>query len=84
MKTKKNFPNGFEEWAKTHFEIVRYLEKTTHLCGTPATKKQAAEGVEGLAIMAFQMADAFEQEKADGDSVFTIEEWTNKFTKIFI
>jgi hypothetical protein len=27
MKTNKLFPNGFESWAETHFEVASYISR---------------------------------------------------------
>lgn len=57
---KKSFPNGFESWHETHFEIVRGITLTENLADSEASKQAYHFGTGGLYDWAKLLTDEFE------------------------
>lgn len=62
MKTtaEKEFPNGFESWQETHYEIVAMLTLDIERGKNKATEISETEGTGGLYQLARQLTDKFE------------------------
>lgn len=90
MKTKKNFPNGFDSWIETYHEITKAI--TLVLVKDVPTglvaSKYETQGYTGMYELAEQLTDKFEKEfygwNWDGDFFETIDKWIEKeFEKEF-
>lgn len=84
----KIFPNGFEDWSETHYEMVAHLNETELIEGSMAERKRYEQGVGGLYLLATALTDEFE-EKYKGvvwgeelDYHDTLEEFLNEKEKI--
>jgi hypothetical protein len=51
----KRFPNGFESWCKTYYEIVNFLTFTSKVA-----KFYEQNGTEGMYELARELTDEFE------------------------
>jgi hypothetical protein len=78
---KNKFPNGFDSWQETHFEVVQAITIIA-LQDTPTgvvAEVQESQGHGGLYHLAEELTDAFEKEFAghewDGEFFDTIEDW---------
>jgi hypothetical protein len=64
MKSNKNFPNGFDSWIETHFEIVSYI--TTEISKDKFDSKlvetrHEEQGKCGMYGLAEELTDEFEE-----------------------
>ena len=61
MKTEKIFPNGFDDWQETHFEIVHAITQAD-MNGDSNTvnRLQEEQGHGGLYELAQELTDKFE------------------------
>lgn len=79
MSDNKTFPNGFESWHETHYEIVQHLTETIDNSGSLANCRQEQQGHGGLYELAEELTDKFELQHQDrvwdGDFFDTIEAW---------
>lgn len=57
----QNFPNGFESWHETHFNVVQHLVMTSEKPGSLAEKTRQAQGTGGLYELAKDLTDQFEE-----------------------
>lgn len=79
------FPNGFDSWQETHFEIVSKITSLLESGETsePIEKIQKEQGHGGLYELAKEMTIEFERKYdgrdwADGDYFDTVEEFINE------
>lgn len=58
----KNFPNGFESWQETHFEVVQAItiEHSKHEPQGVVNERHKAQGHGGLYELAEELTDEFE------------------------
>lgn len=84
MKSEKIFPNGFDSWQETHFEIVQGIT-TEWLKDTPTglvEEYHSALGHGGLYELAKHLTDKFEKlnegREWDGEFFEEIEEFIEK------
>ena len=64
MKTNKLFPNGFESWHETHFEVVQFicsLEDGFSSRGDKVDSVREAMGIGGIYELAEDWTDEFEE-----------------------
>ncbi len=56
------FPNGFESWHETHFEIVQAIveNQSGEICSPIALKIAETKGIIGLYELAKELTDEFE------------------------
>ena len=62
MRTEKDFPNGFDAWQETHFEMAQAIT-IEHMKKSPqgvVLERHLAEGHCGLYNLATELADEFE------------------------
>ena len=83
----KHFPNGFECWMETHYEMVQAI--TLKLCDEDMEEDSALyerleeEGTAGMYALSEELTDAFEKEYegavwgADFDYYETLENFLN-------
>lgn len=84
--SESKFPNGFDDWQETHFEMVQRICQTEHFNGSKSYKVATEEGIGGLYLLAENLTDKFEQENkgknwGENDEtqyVDAIEKFTNK------
>ena len=73
------FPNGFDSWQETHFEIVSYLSNTSSKPISVAYEHYEYGGTTALYRLAKLWTDEFEQEYKgriwDGDFFNVIQSW---------
>ena len=65
MKTNKLFPNGFESWLETHYEVVQFInsqEEGFVALGTKIERIKEERGLKALYTLAEEWTDAFETE----------------------
>lgn len=65
MKTNKLFPNGFESWLETHYEVVQYItsqEEGYVTLGTKIERIKEERGLKALYTLAEEWTDDFENE----------------------
>lgn len=78
-KFVEQFPNGFDAWHETHFEIVSYLNRTVDQDGTFANSTMHTQGTGGLYTVAESLTNEFERQHKgrewDGDFFDTLEAW---------
>jgi len=60
MKTQKDFPNGFENWAETHHIIVQEITKAED-GGGQVDLIENTQGMGGLWILGQELTDEFEK-----------------------
>lgn len=60
-KEEEQFPNGFEDWHETHFEITRAISNSEHLSGSVANKITCTMGTGGLYELARDLTNKFEK-----------------------
>ena len=67
MKTKKNFPNGFESWTDTHFEMVQAItiEHTKKEPKGIVSDRHKAGGHCELYSLAVELTNEFEEKFKD-------------------
>ena len=61
--TEKNFPNGFDSWQETHYEVVQAIT-TEHSKDNPrgvVKERHDAQGHGGLYELAEELTDEFEK-----------------------
>jgi hypothetical protein len=58
MVSNKDFPNGFDAWQETHFEVVSFINDHEH--ALVIKKKVTEEGHGGLWNLAEDLTDEFE------------------------
>jgi hypothetical protein len=83
MSTEKHFPNGFESWMETHYEVVEAM--TTVLLrddtSNVVTDRQEKQGHGGLYEFAEELTDEFELmnegREWDGEFFDEIEKFLN-------
>jgi hypothetical protein len=83
---EKVFPNGFESWHETHFEIVTAIQAflvDDEAFWPPVIQAvQNMEGIGGMYELARDLTDKFENQNAgknwDGEYFDTIQEFINK------
>jgi hypothetical protein len=78
----KEFPNGFESWMETHYEIAAGIEKRKELPGTESHKTVNSHGICGAYRLSESLTDQFEQDNKGrewiGEFFVAIEEFLNK------
>lgn len=57
----KQFPNGFNNWQETHFNIVSYIAITCETVGTMANSINNKQGTGGLYDLALNLTNEFEK-----------------------
>jgi hypothetical protein len=65
MQQEKTFPNGFQSWIKTHYEVVQYInsqEEGFVTLGTKIERIKEERGLDALYTLAEQWTDDFEAE----------------------
>lgn len=78
------FPNGFDSWQETHFEIVSAINKSVDVNGSMANKTIEAIGSGGLYDLAKELTNKFENQYINiewGEEMIyqdVIEEFINK------
>jgi len=79
MQTDKQFPNGFDSWHETHFEVVDFILETWHeyfdgeeKIESAVSKKALDQGRGGLYELANELTDKFELKYQGG-------EWNGEF-----
>jgi hypothetical protein len=68
----KKFPNGFETWMETFYEVTCYLHDTVSYSGTMANKTNESKGTGGLYELAEDLTDEFEK-------LYKDKEWNGEF-----
>lgn len=58
------FPNGFNSWIETHFEIVEHLTLTSEDEDSIGYKRREEQGLGGVYELAEELTDEFEQANA--------------------
>lgn len=85
MKTQKEFPNGFESWQETHFEIVTLIAFANMMNDTHIQKILETQGQGGLYEIAENLTNKFEKINEgrdwDGEYFDEIEEFFNNEIK---
>jgi type VI protein secretion system component Hcp len=75
----KSFPNNFDNWHETHYEIVAYLTETLDNEELMSSKTQSTQGQGGLYELAKSLTDEFELKYKgvdwDGDFYDTLDEF---------
>ncbi len=56
-----SFPNGFESWHESHFEIIDIILRSLDNEGSHPHEVKCEQGVGGLYQLAYNMTDQFEQ-----------------------
>lgn len=78
-----NFPNGFESWQKTHYEVVEVLTYFRNLEEDKQPKKFAEmldrSGTDKLYKTAIELTDKFETEHPSGTGAQTLFEAIEEF-----
>lgn len=76
---EKNFPNGFNSWIETYFEVVSHINNTVNKEKTIAHGRMTQQGTGGLYEMAEELTDQFETinqgREWDGEFFDEIENW---------
>jgi hypothetical protein len=77
------FPNGFESWQETHFEVVSEIAKRDYLCTSTIIENiRESQGIGGLYELAEELTDRFEvlnkDREWDGEFFYEIEQYLNK------
>lgn len=82
MKTNKLFPNGFESWIETHYEVVQFInsqEEGFVALGTLIERRRDERGLGGMYELAEEWTDAFETKYKgkiwNGDFLDTIDDF---------
>lgn len=79
------FPNGFESWHETHFEVVQYLISTQDVEGSISNTTSEQIGTGGMYELAKELTDLFEERykgrEWDGDYMDTIEQFLDDENK---
>lgn len=60
MKTDKDFPNGFEDWAETHHIIVQEITRAEDKGGMVDLIMET-QGTGGLWVLGQELTDEFEK-----------------------
>jgi hypothetical protein len=86
----RDYPNGFNSWQKTHFEVVQFITIQEEGWTKPVTiidRVRKDDGLTGLYDMAKKWTDEFENEyrgkEWDGDYLDTLDSFLiakNNFT----
>lgn len=75
----EKFPNGFESWKETHFEVVTHLTRSADFSGSLANKRREQQGIGGLYELADELTHEFESANVgrnwDGEFFDEIEEF---------
>jgi hypothetical protein len=78
-KENKQFPNGFDSWQETHFEIVKAIANTPEDAGNKVTNTECMKGRGGLYELAEELTSKFEKlhkgKQWDGEFFDAIEEF---------
>lgn len=81
----KNFPNGFESWQETHFEVVSYIEQLRSQAiieSNLINEIQETKGTGGFYELAEELTDEFEKlnegREWDGEFFDEIEDFLGK------
>lgn len=76
------FPNGFESWHETHYEVVAHIEATKHIEGSSANLRMENGGTGGLYLLAQEWTDGFEKlhvgREWDGEFFDELAEYLDK------
>jgi len=67
-----DFPNGFDSWQQTHFEIAGIIHQSTERKGSLSCQCHESEGIGGLYQLAQEMTDEFE-------NLHTARNWDGEF-----
>lgn len=75
----KKFPNGFQSWQETHFEVVQAITLVPEDAWNRVTNTRAMQGTGGLYELAEELTDEFEKlhegKNWDGEFFDAIEEF---------
>lgn len=61
MAEQLNFPNGFESWHETHFEMVSHLCEMADIENSMSWARREEQGIGGLYLLAKELTDEFEE-----------------------
>lgn len=77
--SKREFPNGFEDWHETHYVISTYISKTENRLRSLANRRRTEQGMGGLCELAKELTDEFEKLHEgrlwDGEWIEELEDW---------
>jgi hypothetical protein len=56
-----DFPNGFQSWMETHYEVVAHITQLTDVEGSIPNKRMEEQGTGGLYELAEELTNQFEE-----------------------
>lgn len=87
QENNKKFPNGFNSWQETHYEIVSFIqaELRKNFPSGLIGRRYEEQGTGGIYELSEELTDKFEQMNKDrnwdGDFFDSIEEFMKKETE---